>query len=128
MTDTDTTTGTLENWTPEQLKTAFDAGEVVIIDVRTPQEFAFEHIHGALLAPLATFEPRHLPAQEGKRLVFHCGSGVRSRKVAEACLAAGMRPVAHLEGGFAAWKAADMAYVTIDPATGGMKRVAPGKQ
>jgi rhodanese-related sulfurtransferase len=126
MTDTDPQTATVENWTPEQLKTAFDAGEVAIIDLRTPQEFSFEHIHGALLAPLATFEPRHLPAQEGKRLVFHCGSGVRSRKVAEACLAAGMRPVAHLDGGFAAWKTAKMPYVTIDPATGGMKPVTPG--
>lgn len=126
MTTDETQIGTLENWTPQQLKEAFEAGEVAIIDVRTPQEFAFEHIHGALLAPLATFEPRHLPAQDGKRLVFHCGSGVRSRKVAEACLAAGMRPVAHLEGGFGAWKAAGMPYVTIDPATGGMKTVTPG--
>lgn len=126
MTTDETQIGTLENWTPQQLKAAFEAGEVAIIDVRTPQEFAFEHIHGALLAPLATFEPRHLPAQDGKRLVFHCGSGVRSRKVAEACLAAGMRPVAHLEGGFGAWKAAGMPYVTIDPATGGMKTVTPG--
>lgn len=126
MTTDETQIGTLENWTPQQLKAAFEAGEVAIIDVRTPQEFAFEHIHGALLAPLATFEPRYLPAQDGKRLVFHCGSGVRSRKVAEACLAAGMRPVAHLEGGFGAWKAAGMPYVTIDPATGGMKTVTPG--
>ncbi|MGM0662434.1 MAG: rhodanese-like domain-containing protein, partial [Pseudomonadota bacterium] len=94
MTTDETQSGTLENWSPQQLKAAFDAGDVAIIDVRTPQEYAFEHIHGALLAPLATFEPRHLPAQDGKRLVFHCGSGVRSRKVAEACLAAGMRPVA----------------------------------
>ena len=126
MTNDDTTTGTLENWTPQQLRAAFEAGEVAIIDVRTPQEFAFEHIHGALLAPLATFEPRHLPAQEGKRLVFHCGSGVRSRKVAEACLAAGMHPVAHLDGGFAAWKAAELPYVAIDPTTGAPRTVTPG--
>jgi len=46
--------------------------------------------------------------------------------VAQACLAAGLNPVAHLEGGFAAWKAADMPYVTIDPATGSMKTVTPG--
>ena len=90
MTPDNTQTATVENWTPQELKAAFDAGEVAIIDVRTPQEFSFEHIHGALLAPLATFEPRHLPAQDGKRLVFHCGSGVRSRKVADACLAAGI--------------------------------------
>lgn len=128
MTDKDTPTGTIENWTPQHLRTAFEAGEVAIIDVRTPQEFAFEHIHGALLAPLATFEPRHLPSQEGKRLVFHCGSGVRSRKVAEACLAAGMNPVAHLDGGFTAWKAADLPYVAINPATGAPRTVTPGKQ
>jgi rhodanese-related sulfurtransferase len=125
MTTDETQTATLENWSPQRLKAAFEAGEVAIIDVRTPQEYAFEHIQGALLAPLATFEPRHLPAQDGKRLVFHCGSGVRSRKVAEACLAAGMAPVAHLDGGFTAWKVADLPYVAIDPATGGMKTVAP---
>ncbi|MEI4234630.1 rhodanese-like domain-containing protein [Roseovarius sp. D22-M7] len=127
MTTDKTQTGTLENWTPQRLSAAFEAGDVAIIDVRTPQEYAFEHIRGALLAPLATFEPRHLPAQDGKRLVFHCGSGVRSRKVAEACLAAGMHPVAHLDGGFGAWKAAGLPYVTIDPATGSNKMVTPDK-
>ena len=45
--------------------------------------------------------------------------------VAEACLAAGISPVAHLEGGFGAWKAAKLPYVAIDPATGGMRRVEP---
>jgi rhodanese-related sulfurtransferase len=117
--------GCLEHWTPQDLAEAFARNEVAIIDVRTPQEYSFEHINGALLAPLATFEPRNLPSQHGKRLVFHCGSGVRSRKVAEACLAAGISPVAHLEGGFGAWKAAKLPYVAIDPTTGGIRRVEP---
>jgi rhodanese-related sulfurtransferase len=121
----DTEKGRLEHWSPQDLAQAFARNEVAIIDVRTPQEYAFEHIHGALLAPLATFEPQNLPSQQGKRIVFHCGSGVRSRKVAEACLAAGITPVAHLDGGFGAWKAAKLPYVTIDPATGGIKRVDP---
>ncbi len=121
----DTQNGTLENWSAQELAAAFARNDVAIIDVRTPQEYAFEHIEGALLAPLATFDPQKLPSQEGKALVFHCGSGVRSRKVAEACLAAGITPVAHLEGGFGAWKAAKLPYVTIDPATGGNKRVDP---
>ena len=121
----DTEHGRLDHWSPEDLAAAFARNEVAIIDVRTPQEFAFEHLHGALLAPLATFEPRNLPSQQGKALVFHCGSGVRSRKVAEACLAAGIAPVAHLEGGFGAWKAAGLPYVTIDPTTGNVKHVDP---
>lgn len=112
----------LEHWTPRELRDAFAANQVVVIDVRTPQEYAYEHIEGALLAPMATFRPENLPSQQGKRIVFHCGSGMRSRRVAEACLAAGVTPLAHLEGGFAAWKAAGLAYVTVDPATGGMRR------
>ncbi|WP_440995095.1 rhodanese-like domain-containing protein [Arhodomonas sp. SL1] len=115
--------GVLEQWGPEELHEAFRKGEAAIIDVRTPQEFAFEHIRGALLDPLASFEPSALPSQEGKRLVFHCGSGVRSRRVAEACLAAGFGRVAHLEGGFAAWKQAGLPYVAIDPASGGQRMV-----
>ena len=125
MKSEETDKGLLEHWTPQELAEAFARNEVAIIDVRTPQEYAFEHIHGALLAPLATFEPQNLPSQEGKKLVFHCGSGVRSRKVAEACLAAGIAPVAHLEGGFGAWKSAKLPHVAIDPATGGIKRVDP---
>jgi len=93
--------------------------------VRTPQEFAFEHIEGALLAPLATFQPRNLPGHTEKPLVFHCGSGLRSRRVAEACVAAGWTTVAHVEGGFAAWKAAKLPYVAIDVATGAQRRVDP---
>lgn len=116
---------TLEHWTPDEVRDGMDQGRIVVIDVRTPQEFAFEHIEGVLLAPLATFQPRHLPTQDGKRLVFHCGSGVRSRTVAEACAAAGIGPIAHMAGGFAAWKAAGLPYIGTDPASGGLRRV-PG--
>ena len=114
-----------EEWTAEELKAAFDRDEVVVIDVRTPQEYAFEHIEGALLAPMATFKPRNLPSQEGKPLVFHCGSGVRSRRVSEACLEAGFTKIAHLGGGFAAWKEAKLPYVAINPATGAPRVVDP---
>jgi rhodanese-related sulfurtransferase len=116
-------TGNLEQWTPEEVCKAFRNHNIVLIDVRTPQEYAFEHIEGALLAPMATFKPENLPTQDGKRIVFHCGSGMRSKTVAEACAAAGMNPIAHLAGGFAAWKKAAMPYVTTDPATGGISYV-----
>ncbi len=114
-----------EEWEPDELKAAFDRNEVVVIDVRTPQEYAFEHIEGALLAPMATFKPRNLPGQEGKKLVFHCGSGVRSRRVSEACLEAGFHRIAHLAGGFTAWKEAKLPYVAINPATGAPRLVDP---
>lgn len=118
--------GDLETWTPDEVATAMHAGEVAIIDVRTIQEYAFEHIRGALLLPMHFFEAERLPSQEGKRIVFHCGSGIRSEKVARAALQAGFAPVAHMAGGFAAWKNEGQAYMGTDMATGNTVRI-PGK-
>lgn len=116
--------GVLETWDVDEVQGALASHEIVLIDVRTPQEYMLEHIEGALLMPLPFFDARNLPTQDGKRLVFHCGSGVRSEKAARQALAAGIEPVAHLGGGFGAWKKAEQPYVSTDMATGGYKDVA----
>ena len=41
----------------------------------------------------------------------------------EACLAAGGKKVAHMEGGFAAWKAAGLPYMGTEMATGAPKKM-----
>jgi len=108
----------LDVFTPQEVKAMHDAGEIVLVDVRTPAEYAFEHIPGALLYPLSGFDAGKLPTQETKRLVFHCGSGVRSKTVAQKARQAGIDRLAHLEGGFGAWKQAGLPYVAVDPASG----------
>lgn len=108
----------LQTLTPEEVKARFDRNEIVLIDVRTPNEYSFEHIAGALLFPMATFDPAKLPVQDGKPIVFHCGSGIRSKAIADRCAKAGIEPLAHMGGGFNAWKAASLPYCAIDPATG----------
>lgn len=117
--ETETTpNGTLEHWTPAEVMKAFAHDEIILIDVRTPQEYSFERIAGALLAPMQALQPGHMPGQAEKRIVFHCGSGVRSAKVARMCLEAGMGRIAHMTGGFGAWKDAGFAYTGTDMATG----------
>jgi rhodanese-related sulfurtransferase len=106
--------------TPAEARERFDRNEIVLIDVRTPAEYAFDHIHGALLFPLASFSPAKLPGQDQKPIVFHCGSGMRSHKILEICAAAGISPLAHMEGGFGAWKSEGLPHITTDPATGTM--------
>lgn len=117
-----TENGTLEHWTPEEVAAAFERNDIAVIDVRTPQEYMLEHVPGALLMPMSDFDAAKLPEGTSKRLVFHCGSGARSEKVARRALEAGLSPVAHMEGGFAAWKKAGNAYVGTDPSTGAPKR------
>ena len=117
----------LEDWTPEQVHDALARNEIVLIDVRTPQEYLLERIEGALLAPMATLKPGHLPGQEAKRIVLHCGSGARSGKVGKACLGDGVARMAHMAGGLAAWKKAGLPHIGTDLATGAPKRVEPDR-
>ena len=113
----------VENWPPQKVYEALQRNEIVLIDVRTPQEYMFEHIEGALLSPMAFFTAESLPSQAGKRIVLHCGSGVRSARMGQLCLSKGFEMIAHLEGGFAAWKQARLPYIGTEMSSGAPKRV-----
>lgn len=114
-----TETGTLQTWTVEEVKAAFEAGKIVLIDVRTPQEYLMERIPGAMNYPMQEFVVGTLPGEAVKQIVFHCGSGKRSEKVARQVLAAGHDSVAHMGGGFGAWKSAGLPHIATDVSTGG---------
>jgi rhodanese-related sulfurtransferase len=97
-----------QNLIPAELCGMLREPEVVLVDVREPAEYAAEHIAGAVLHPLSTFDPARLPAG---RLVFQCGSGKRSLIALQRALAAGVQDAAHLAGGLLAWKQAGMPTV-----------------
>jgi rhodanese-related sulfurtransferase len=97
--------------TPQQVKAAYDAQDILLIDVREPAEFAAERIAGAVNVPLSTFNPAALPDPAGRRVVFQCAGGKRSAAAVEACGKAGKTHDAHLAGGIAAWKAAGLPTV-----------------
>lgn len=103
--------------TPDMVQAWLSAGEILLVDVREPNEYAYERIHGALLYPLSTFDPRALPV-EGRKLVLHCGSGKRSLMAAHKLQAAGHGHLTHLAGGIQAWKAAGLPVIRIDMQTG----------
>ncbi len=105
------------NATAEMVRAWWENGEILLVDVREPHEYAFERIHGALLYPMSTFDPKALPT-EGRRLVVHCASGKRSMMAAHRLVAEGRGHVTNLEGGLQAWKAAGLPVVRIDPQTG----------
>jgi rhodanese-related sulfurtransferase len=98
--------------TPQQVKTSLDAHQIVLIDVREPDEFAAEQIAGALNIPLSTFNPAALPDPGGKTFVMQCAGGKRSAMAVEKCRKANQAVDTHLAGGLAAWKAAGLPTVT----------------
>jgi rhodanese-related sulfurtransferase len=101
-----------KNLTPQQVRAALDADQILLIDVREPDEFAAEKIAGALNVPLSTLNPATLPAASGKTIVLQCAGGKRSAIAVDKCRKANEAIDTHLAGGLAAWKAAGLPTVT----------------
>jgi rhodanese-related sulfurtransferase len=91
------------------LKAWMERGEAILIDVREPPEYATEHIPGARLLPLSTFDPARVPQEAGKKVVLHCVMGMRSAQAGQKLLDAGYMTVYNFCGGVQAWKEAGYA-------------------
>ncbi|ETX01358.1 MAG: hypothetical protein ETSY1_07660 [Candidatus Entotheonella factor] len=111
----------LQNVDATTLKAWMDEGCAIVIDVREPAEFRGEHIAGAHLVSLSTFDPARVPQEEGKKLVLHCRTGNRSSQAGRKLLEAGYTEVYHLQQGLESWKAAgydtersDRAPISLD--------------
>jgi rhodanese-related sulfurtransferase len=95
----------ITNASPADVEQWLKNGEVLLIDVREPDEYATARIPGALLYPLSTFDAKVLP-RDGRRLVMQCAAGRRSLTAAQALLQAGHHHATHLAGGIKAWREA----------------------
>ncbi len=101
--------------TPHEVKALAGTPGVLLVDLRDVRELERDGmIPGAFHAPRGMLEfwidpdsPYH-KEQLGaaRRLVLYCASGWRSALSAATLLDMGLDDVAHLEGGFNAWKAA----------------------
>jgi rhodanese-related sulfurtransferase len=75
---------------------------VVLIDVRTPEEFKEGHIPGAISMPLDTLEGvKTLP--QGGKIILYCKSGRRSQEAFRILSAKGFKGLVDLEGGIVEW-------------------------
>ena len=97
-----------------------DDQDTVFVDIRDIRELEREGmIPSALHAPRGMLEfwvdpesPYYKPIfGEGKRLVLYCASAWRSALATKALQDMGVPRICHLEGGFSAWKKAEMPVV-----------------
>lgn len=88
---------------------------VVLVDIRDVRELQRDgRVPGAFHCPRGMLEfwidpesPYHKPVfAQDKRFVFFCAGGLRSALAAETAQRMGLKPVAHIRGGFGAWKRA----------------------
>ena len=97
---------------------------VVLVDIRDPRELQRDgKIPGAFHAPRGMLEFWIDPTSvyykdvfgQNKKYVFFCAGGLRSVLATKVAQDMGLKPVAHIIGGFGAWKAAGGPVETFEP-------------
>ena len=115
----------IETLAVEDAITLFGRDDVVLVDIRDIRELQREgRVPGAFHCPRGMLEfwidPQshyHKPQfAQDKRFVFFCAGGLRSALAAQTAQRMGLRPVAHIRGGFGAWKQAGGPVELSEPA------------
>ncbi len=110
----------IETVTAEQAVKFADDETVQLVDIRDIRELWREGaVPGAMHAPRGMLEfwvdPESSYFREdfgsGKKFIFFCAGGLRSALATQAVQNMGLASVAHIAGGFAAWKEAGGAVV-----------------
>ncbi len=108
-----TATGTAEQ-APEALdaksfQEAIGQGKALLVDVRTPAEYASGHLEGSLNVDWTgpNYEAEFAKLPKDQPLLLYCRSGGRSGQALEYLKSKGYQ-VQHMDGGIGAWMNADL--------------------
>ncbi|WNK00416.1 rhodanese-like domain-containing protein [Thalassospiraceae bacterium LMO-JJ14] len=94
----------MQSVSPPELKTLIDHQQVILFDIRGEDEFAAEHIPGAVLLPSDQID-NNLPLIVGdKDAVFYCSSGIRTENATPLINKSGIGKTSILTGGINAWR------------------------
>ncbi len=80
--------------------------DVVLLDVREPEEYAAGHIPGVQLIPMGTIPARLSDIPTDKTVIVTCRSGNRSGQITNFLRRNGFTRVHNMQGGILAWQRA----------------------
>lgn len=91
---------------------------IVVLDVRTAEEFASGHIKGAQNVDIASpdFQKNLARLDPAKTYLVHCAAGGRSTRSLGILNKLGFKSIIHLDGGLNSWKEAGLPLEKTAPA------------
>lgn len=89
----------------EQARTEHEAGKVLMIDIREPQEHATGVAQSAVLLPMSQLAQRvaEIPKQADQPVLLICNTQNRSRALTEALQEQGFTNIRYVNGGMSEW-------------------------
>jgi rhodanese-related sulfurtransferase len=97
----------LKSMSPQAAQALIEQG-AMLVDIRSRDEYAREHIAQARNVPMEQLAAGSLPSGEAPAVIFHCRSGNRTRMNAQALANCTRCDAYVLEGGLDAWKKAGL--------------------
>ncbi len=86
-----------------------EKSSLLIVDVRTPEEYAEGHVPGAVNIPLGTIQNDiSMFEDKDKPILMYCRSGKRAGKALDILQQNGFSDLYHLDGDMQGWIKADM--------------------
>ena len=76
---------------------------LLVVDVRTPQEYAQGHLKGAINIPLSDLPLRIGGLVRNRPILVYCQTGYRSAQASAILVKAGFTQVYNMDGGMTAW-------------------------
>ncbi len=107
-------TAAVKNITPTEFEKGIKQSNVLLVDVRTPEEFQEKHISGAKNINIndAEFKTRLNELDKSKPIYIYCLAGGRSKKAADIAASSGFKEVYNLEFGINSWVSEKKAVVS----------------
>jgi rhodanese-related sulfurtransferase len=96
---------------PAALRERLRLRDVTLVDIREADEFAREHIGGAVSLPMSKITAASVALEPRGDIVFHCRTGMRTRSNCDRLAAAVDGSAFVLEGGLDAWKGAGLPVI-----------------
>ena len=96
-----------EDITVEQASEMIKNGDVIVIDVRSEDEYSSGHIDGAIIVDINSvgFEEGLAELDKSKKYIVYCHSGKRSARSSYIMADSGFENIYNVLGGISAWKA-----------------------
>ena len=105
------TAGEVKHVTSKEAAPLLTKGDVIVLDVRTADEFSEGHLKGATNIDFldeAKFKAAAAKLDKSKTYLVHCQAGGRSSRSLPVLKELGLENLIHLDDGFAGWQEAGL--------------------
>ncbi|ADQ04856.1 FAD-dependent pyridine nucleotide-disulfide oxidoreductase [Caldicellulosiruptor owensensis OL] len=103
MTASNILRGEVKNILPDRVFELLDNPDYIVLDVRTPEEYEFGHVKGAVNIPVDELRNRVSELPKDKKIIVYCGVGFRSYHGCLILKANGFDCL-NMSGGWTSWR------------------------